>query len=234
MNGLLPAFSTHCPIALRHWARLHPSDFSTAQWPRRHQYLSFQSTQRPPFFSCLTSNTVARHGPPHSHAYIHSLSPPSTRRRFLIVLVTALLSPLSHSLLTPSALLAAPIPEGDALSTLQLARAACDDIDDLITNGKWDSVRTRLARPPIAQSRDVCGALAKKFAATDPDLRAAVVGLREDILSATRLLDTAVYANVFVGEDRQILGTKVDYDTPRVYLAQLKEALDALVEIGKG
>lgn len=82
----------------------------------------------------------------------------------------------------------------------------------------------------MSQVRDACDAIAKAVEADDPELRATFVGLREDFLSSARLLDTAVYSNIFVGEDRQVLGTKVDYDTPRAYLAELKEALDALIE----
>lgn len=64
-------------------------------------------------------------------------------------------------------------------------------------------------------------------------MRAAVAGTSEDLQTALKLLDGAVYGNVFIGEDRQILGTKIDYDTPRIYLADAKAALDTLVELGE-
>lgn len=77
-------------------------------------------------------------------------------------------------------------------------------------------------------AREACNAL---LDVKGEELRGPVVGLREDLVSAIRLLDTSVYSNVFVGEDREILGTKVDFDVPRIYLADVKEALDALIEI---
>lgn len=36
---------------------------------------------------------------------------------------------------------------------------------------------------------------------------------------------------MFVGEDRQILGTKIDYDTPKEELAKTKEAMDKLLQL---
>lgn len=63
------------------------------------------------------------------------------------------------------------------------------------------------------------------------DLRPVAIGVGEDLLTALKLLDGAVYGNVFIGEDRQILGTRVDYDTPRVYLADAKAALDTLASL---
>lgn len=107
-------------------------------------------------------------------------------------------------------------------------RGAVDRINGLITGAKWDAVRTVLATAPVVRARDTCNALQ---GAVSGDEKPVVVALREDLLSGIRLLDTAVYANVFIGEDRQILGTKVDYDVPRLYLADVKEALDALAEI---
>lgn len=65
------------------------------------------------------------------------------------------------------------------------------------------------------------------------DLQAAVLGTSEELQTALKLLDGAVYGNVFIGEDRQILGTKIDYDTPRIYLADAKTALDTLIELGE-
>lgn len=115
-----------------------------------------------------------------------------------------------------------------SLQSLQQIRSRVDDIDALITNAKWDSVRTVLATRPVLGAKDACNQL---LGASSQDLTGAIVGLREDLVSAIRLLDTSVYSNVFVGEDRQILGTKVDYDVPRTYLADVKEALDSLIDI---
>lgn len=39
--------------------------------------------------------------------------------------------------------------------------------------------------------------------------------MRQDVLDHIQFLDSFSYNNVFVGEERQILGTKIDYDTPR-------------------
>lgn len=115
-----------------------------------------------------------------------------------------------------------------SLKSLQQIRTRVDDIDSLITGAKWDSVRTVLATRPVVAVKDACNQLLE---ASSEDLTGPIVGLREDLVSAVRLLDTSVYANVFIGEDRQILGTKVDYDVPRIYLADLKEALDSLIDI---
>jgi hypothetical protein len=68
-------------------------------------------------------------------------------------------------------------------------------------------------------------------AGLDEDLRGPVLALKEDLLSGLKLLDGVVYGNVFVGVDRQILGTKIDYGTPRVYLQDSKDALDTIIEI---
>lgn len=113
-------------------------------------------------------------------------------------------------------------------TSLQSIRARVDDIDPLIAAAKWDSVRTVLASRPVVGVKDVCNQLLN---ASSQDAGGAIVGLREDLQSAIRLLDTSVYANVFIGEDRQILGTKVDYDVPKIYLGDVKDALDSLIDI---
>lgn len=51
---------------------------------------------------------------------------------------------------------------------------------------------------------------------TDDDESALLLGLRQDVLDHVQYLDSFSYNNVFVGEERQILGTKVDFDTPRM------------------
>lgn len=110
--------------------------------------------------------------------------------------------------------------------TIRTARRRLDDVDVLITSAKWDSVRTLLASAPL---RDAMDAVKGMTTSAPGDTRGVWVGLREDVLSNSKLLDAAVYSNVFVDESREILGTKVDYDTPRLYLRQLKETYDELV-----
>lgn len=118
-------------------------------------------------------------------------------------------------------------PEVVAIRT---ARKRLDDVDDMITAARWDGVRTLLASPTLRDGQDAVKRLSSTASA---DMRGAWVGLREDALSASRLLDTAVYSNVFVGEDRKVLGTSIDYDTPRIYLGQLKEVYDQLAELAE-
>lgn len=50
----------------------------------------------------------------------------------------------------------------------------------------------------------------------DDDESALLLGLRQDVLDHVQYLDSFSYNNVFVGEERQILGTKIDFDTPRM------------------
>lgn len=119
----------------------------------------------------------------------------------------------------------------DAANKLRAARKQLDDADALIDTARWDSVRTLLVSPPMRDAQD---AVRRGVAGALPDVRGAWVGLREDSLSAAKLLDAAVYTNVFIGEDRKVLGTPVDYDTPRIYLQQLKEAYDELVALSEG
>lgn len=114
------------------------------------------------------------------------------------------------------------------LDVLRRARTTVDGIDALIDAAKWDGVRTVLAKEPVV---GVGRLLRRVVEGANEDVGGAVVGLREELLSALKLLDTAVYANVFVGEERQLLGTKIDFDTPRLYLRDVKEALDSILEV---
>lgn len=50
----------------------------------------------------------------------------------------------------------------------------------------------------------------------EDDDSALLLGLRQDLLDHVQYLDSFSYNNVFVGEERQILGTKIDFDTPRM------------------
>lgn len=114
------------------------------------------------------------------------------------------------------------------LDTVREARARLNVCDALIDDAKWDEVRTVLAKRPLAGMPETSRVIVQS---AKGDERFALAGIREDVLSAMRLLDTAVYSNVFVGEDRVVLGVNVDYDTPRVYLADLKAALDDLIDV---
>ena len=120
------------------------------------------------------------------------------------------------------------LADESSITTLRSARSELDRVDALIDSARWDAVRTVLAKEPVNRTKQACNELLTR---SDSSMKGAIVGLREDALSGIRLLDTAVYSNVFVGEDRQILGTKVDYDVPRVYLKELKAALDELIEV---
>jgi hypothetical protein len=113
-------------------------------------------------------------------------------------------------------------------NTLSAARTALGTLDSKIADARWDGVRTVLAAAPLATVRKTAGAAANGL---PEDLRAPFLGAAEDLATALRLLDGVVYGNVFIGEDRQILGTKVDFDTPRIYLADAKEALEFMAEI---
>lgn len=145
-----------------------------------------------------------------------------SRRTFVATVGTMLsLSTLTH-------LERALADSAPPLSMLQSARQKLDEVDALISSARWNAVRTVLAREPVSRTKEACNTL---IGESDSSMRGAIVGLREDALSDIRLLDTAVYSNVFVGEDRQILGTKVDYDVPRIYLKELKDALDELIGI---
>lgn len=85
-----------------------------------------------------------------------------------------------------------------------------------------------MATDPVVHAKDFVRDLA---AQVDDDRRVPALGMREDLMSALKLLDGAVYSNVFIGEDREILGTKVDFNTPRIYLQDAKSVLDDLIEL---
>lgn len=62
----------------------------------------------------------------------------------------------------------------------------------------------------------------------DEDESAILMGMRQDVLDHVQYLDSFSYNNVFVGEDRQILGTKKDFDTPRMGEKALQKASRSL------
>lgn len=109
---------------------------------------------------------------------------------------------------------------------IRSARKKLDDADALIDAARWDRIRTLLVSADV---RDAHDRIRRTAASSPSEVRGAWVGLREEALSAAKLLDAAVYSNVFIGEDRKILGTPIDYDTPRIYLQQLKDAFDELI-----
>lgn len=85
-------------------------------------------------------------------------------------------------------------------------------------------LRLRLPYPPLpshahhlvnkqTNKQNVVAELAKQ---ADDDESALLLGLRQDVLDHVQYLDSFSYNNVFVGEERQILGTKIDFDTPRM------------------
>ncbi|GAB0492296.1 hypothetical protein MMPV_003558 [Pyropia vietnamensis] len=125
-----------------------------------------------------------------------------------------------------------PPPLETSVARLIAARSRLTDIDPLISASRWDSVRTLLASEPVGGAGGVRVASRDALASAPDDVGgAAGLGLREDLLTALKLLDGAVYGNVFVDDSRIALGVKVDYDTPRLYLADALEALDGLLEL---
>ncbi|CAM9740519.1 unnamed protein product [Discosporangium mesarthrocarpum] len=93
------------------------------------------------------------------------------------------------------------------------ARRQLDPVDDMITGCKWDAIRNVIKTAPLANLKGVILELSRQ-----PSLEedaGAILGMREDFLGHLQFLDTFAYNNVFIGEDRQILGTKVDFDVPR-------------------
>ncbi|CAM9943984.1 unnamed protein product, partial [Hapterophycus canaliculatus] len=108
------------------------------------------------------------------------------------------------------------------------ARKQLDPVDKLIEDAKWDAIRNIIKTSPLADIKNVIAELARQ---TDEDESALLLGLRQDVLDHVQYLDSFSYNNVFVGEERRILGTKVDFDTPRMELRQAREAFDIIVEV---
>lgn len=194
---------------------------------------------RPP--SPSQANTRHPRHTRHTHVAMRT-SPSHTRRAFVRNAASAYLSAAlaSAAASLPTAASAAkqqrqaqtaddaPAQIADALATLKAARTAIDACDPCIDAAKWDTVRTILATYPVVTTK----ASVKNLARVLPDdIRGAVLGMNQDLLSALKFLDTAVYSNVFVGEEREILGTKIDFDTPRAYLADAKAVLDELIDL---
>eukprot|EP00903_Cladosiphon_okamuranus_P006297 g6175.t1 len=108
------------------------------------------------------------------------------------------------------------------------ARKQLDPVDKMIDDARWDAIRTIIKTSPLS---DVKNALAELARQSDDDESALLLGLRQDVLDHVQYLDSFSYNNVFVGEERQILGTKIDFDTPRMELRQAREAFDIIMEV---
>ncbi|CAM9744762.1 unnamed protein product [Scytosiphon promiscuus] len=108
------------------------------------------------------------------------------------------------------------------------AKNQLDPVDKLIEDAKWDAIRNIIKTSPLADIKNVIAELARQ---TDDDESALLLGLRQDVLDHVQYLDSFSYNNVFVGEERRILGTKVDFDTPRMELRQAREAFDIIIEV---
>jgi hypothetical protein len=53
----------------------------------------------------------------------------------------------------------------------------------------------------------------------------------QDALTSVRLLDSFCYTNVFVDEGREVLGVKIDKDTPLGYVTESTASLDQFLEL---
>ena len=147
---------------------------------------------------------------------------------------------------SPAIARAAELPTGGkALYELvRQAQQQLDDVPKLIDQGKWDSVRAILIKPPIS---DIWGKnakpLLKKYAEAvgnaDGD-ELAVLEAREEAQAHLQYLDMAVYNNVFspAAGDAKATATpaliKQYYEMPMQEFRASKAALDALVELGGG
>ena len=147
---------------------------------------------------------------------------------------------------SPAIARAAELPTGGkALYELvRQAQQQLDDVPKLIDQGKWDSVRAILIKPPIS---DIWGKnakpLLKKYAEAvgnaDGD-ELAVLEAREEAQAHLQYLDMAVYNNVFspAAGDAKATATpaliKQYYEMPMQEFRASKAALDALVKLGGG
>ncbi|CAM9631312.1 unnamed protein product [Ectocarpus sp. 8 AP-2014] len=116
----------------------------------------------------------------------------------------------------------------DLVRLLREARTQLDPVDQMIEDAKWDGIRNIIKTSPLADVKNVIAELARQ---SDEDDSALLLGLRQDVLDHVQYLDSFSYNNVFVGEERQILGTKIDFDTPRMELRQAREAFDIIMEV---
>ncbi|CAM9286526.1 unnamed protein product [Ectocarpus fasciculatus] len=116
----------------------------------------------------------------------------------------------------------------DLVRLLGEAKTQLDPVDQMIEDAKWDAIRNIIKTSPLADVKNVIAELARQ---SDEDDSALLLGLRQDVLDHVQYLDSFSYNNVFVGEERRILGTKIDFDTPRMELRQAREAFDIIMEV---
>jgi len=143
--------------------------------------------------------------------------------------------PLSRrSCLSAAALAAIPLAASAAdsaqtLALLKEARAQLDACDDLIAAGSWDTVRTVVKTPPLANAKNLITTYIKASGEAAEDL----VVPRQELVQSLQLLDMNVYNNVFVGEQngqgKKGAGVKIDRVTPMGYLTDSKNALNEIL-----
>mmetsp|Transcript_27577 Transcript_27577/g.47608 ORF Transcript_27577/g.47608 Transcript_27577/m.47608 type:complete len:233 (-) Transcript_27577:136-834(-) len=109
------------------------------------------------------------------------------------------------------------------------ARQALDGVDSLIKAGKWDGVRTILGKAPFPTLKKELQAAASQI--SDPDAEGDAEDVLYELLDDIGFLDDFCYTNVFIGEERQVLGTKIDYETPLLYWRQSVEKLEAFLAL---
>ena len=135
-----------------------------------------------------------------------------------------------------------PTDKKDLLALVTEARRQLDPVPNLISDGKWDSVRAILIKPPLY---DCWGKnakpLLKNYAAAIGDANGdelAALEAREEAQSHLAYLDMAVYNNVFspAGGDAKVSASKdlvkQYYEMPTAELAASTSALDELVKLG--
>eukprot|EP00904_Undaria_pinnatifida_P006890 jgi/Undpi1/3330/HiC_scaffold_15.g06703.m1 len=147
-----------------------------------------------------------------------------TRARLVNVLGAAMAVSLGMSV-SPST--AAARSTEELVRLVSAAKKQLDPVDQMITDAKWDSIRTTIKTAPLAEIKNVIAELAKQSG----DDEALLLGMRQDVLDHVQYLDSFSYNNVFIGEERRILGTKIDFDTPRLELRQCREAFDIILEV---
>jgi len=108
------------------------------------------------------------------------------------------------------------------------ARKELSTVDEVINAAKWDRVRTILAKPPVSSLKADMKAISDKL---EKEKLGDALDALYDTLDNLGNLDDFVYTNVFVGEDRQILGLKLDYASPTRYWKAALETLDAFIAL---
>ena len=125
------------------------------------------------------------------------------------------------------------------------ARSQMDVVPDLIKNGKWDSVRAVLVKPPLSDcwTKGANPNLLKDYASAvgdelpDGDELAALEA-KEDARSHLRFLDMAVYNNIFnpiategtAGATKELIRSY--FEDPTNEFKESMKALDDLITLG--